>query len=515
MSSYTLDVAGIGVIDHVPLDLRPIRWEEMGPDGVGRLTFTVEDEGGIALPDGADVRLTDATTGIPLFGGILLERRVNRGPGGIRWTECDVVSYDWYLDHRIVPRHRFKRNDRGRIRRILNDRNVVKDLIATRGGPLTAPDATVDSTETNMPLIELKGETLRSALEKVGDEAGGGRHFYVDADRQLHYFQGKERLQAPHRVADGSYVRDVIETPGLVEYWSLREEAGMTVYGSEGVANLALEGATLPSVLAGGAVGVVNEPMYRALTFTSGARATVNPAPTALLPGNTFSLECWFRRADSGRNTILIRAGSSAYELRFDTADTIRLRRRPSSTDWVSSATYPDTTFWHHLVVAHASGSTDVYLDGVSISGTTTSQVFGSGGGFSIGHTSGSFAGDIQHVAVYDVKLSAAVALAHYQQGRSITPENLELSYDSTEDVHQVYVRGPDGQGVRLGERGLGAGPDLRRRTWRADVRTEKPTWSRLPGSAREGDERVVLDPRAWRMAGRAARRDQRCRPRA
>ena len=287
--AYGLTVAGVQVIDHVPLDEVPIRWEETGPDAVGTLSFLVEDTGTIGLEDGAEVRLTDNVNGRTLFGGVLLERRVHRGPGSTTFTECEVASYDWFLDNRIVPRFESKRNVGNRIRKMTHDRAILKYLIQRRGGPIEAKNANVDLTNTDMDFIKLSGETLRSALETIADEASPGdgenavnalgRHFYVDFDRQLHYFKGTEGLVAPYRISDTDYTTVIRGHADLREYWSLREERGGTNYGLNGN-DLTLAGTRTQGVTD---VGVVGMPHYRAVTLDGSTSYTSNGSYAATL----------------------------------------------------------------------------------------------------------------------------------------------------------------------------------------------------------------------------------------
>lgn len=454
--AFSLTVAGYNYIDHVPLDLAPIRWEESGPAAIGRLTFVIESDGSLPTPeDGGEVKLRHNAEDRTLFGGILLDRRVTRGPGSVTWTECEVASYDWFLDNRIVPRWESKRNVGNRVRKFSGDRNMVKDLIDRRGGPIQASNATVDSTNTSMDVVKLAGETLRTALEKIADEAQSlsdqaGRFFYVDFDRQLHYFKGTEGLAAPFRFADGSYVRDVITTSGLVEYWSLREEGGSTAYGSEGVTDLTLSGSPPQGVTD---VGVVNEPHYRAMTWdganTDGAAGSV----AGLKVGDTFSFECWVKRTESsGADFLLLTfaATENGPQITLEADGDVKLIRRGTGggTDFITTTQPVTDDTWHHLVVAHEPSDTKVYVDGVSQAGTLTSEVFGdTWDTFEVFRSANGFVGDGQHVAWYSTKMTAATALAHYQQGISLQPEGLLIGYDSLEERHGVYVRGANRKG--------------------------------------------------------------------
>lgn len=449
-----LMVSGVDYIDAVPLDIAPIRWTDIAGESWGNLSFTVEDTAANrSLQGGADVRLLIDSTSV--FGGTLLRKRFGRMPGVGRVIECECVSADSWLDWRIVPQWSSRTDLGNRIRKLTSDRAMVKDLIERRGGPLKASNSTVTQTNAAMDVVRAQGKTLREALELVAEEAQtaaspGTRRMYVDEQYRVHWYNGLEGTAAPYRIADGSYVRDVIGgTAGLVEYWSLREEGGTTNHGSQGVANLTLAGSYAQGVTF---VGVVNEPAYRSITMTATGRSVKTSAPASLFPGDTFSLELWFRRGATLGTTqylILTSGGSdNAYELFFSTGNLLFVRLRPASTNFQSTQTFTDTS-WHHLVVAHEPGDTQVYIDGAAIAGTHTNRVFGSGAAtWQVSHSSFGFVGFLQHAAVYNVKLSAATALAHYRQGISIPPDGLWLDDDWGEVLHHAYVTGKDAAGT-------------------------------------------------------------------
>lgn len=458
---FGLTAAGVQIVDHVPLDESPIRWEETGPDGIGTMSFLVEDtNGSVKLNEGMEVRLTDNVNARTLFGGVLLERRRRRGPGSVVWTECEVASYDWFLDHRIVPRYESKRNVGNRVRKIERDRNIVVDLVRRRGGPIEAFYSDIDATNTDMPLLKLSGETLRSALEKVADEASPGdgeansatalaRHFYVDFDRRLHYFKGTEGLAAPFRISDGSYVRDVITTSGLVEYWSLREEGGSTFYGSEGVTSLDRDS----QIAVQADVGVVNELAYRASTF-DGVNTMASAASVAGLKvgGAPWSFECWLRCTNaSGTDWLLLTfaaVGENGPSIQMEAdGDIVVARRGGGSTSTTDQPLTPNV--WHHLVVTvSGAGAVKVYVDGVASAGPGTLTGWGdTWDSFNVARVPDGFVGDMQHVAWYSTALSASTVLAHYQQGVSIMPDGFFIETDAGDDVHKVYVRGANAKG--------------------------------------------------------------------
>lgn len=449
---HQLLVSGVDYIDAVPLDVEPLRWTDQAGEAWGRASWVVEDTTATrTLQGGAEVGIV--VNGTRVFTGTLVGRELERLPGAGRLIRCEAVSADSWLDWRIVPRWSSREDISGRIRQLTTDRQMVKDLVERRGGPLRATNATVTETNTDMDLVRAQRKSLREALELVADEAQsvaspGKRSFYVDEQYRVHWYDGLEGTAAPYRIADGSYVRTVLDTAGLVEYWSLREESGTTNHGAMSVADLTLGGSYTQSVTD---IGAVNDPDHRATTFSATGRSTNASAPSALFPGDTFSFEFWFRRAGSfgGFAYLILSLGGTddAYEVNLQSSDKLRLQRRGIGLDFESTQTFTDTD-WHHCVIAHEPGDTKVYIDGSSIAGTHTNRVFGSGATqFRVSNSSSGFVGSMQHVAVYNVKLSAATALAHYRQGLSIAPEHFSLQ-DAWEDVgHHAYVVGQDKDG--------------------------------------------------------------------
>ena len=57
--AFGLTVSGVQIIDSVPTDLAPIRWDWPSSTNNGGISFTVEDKGETALLTGSVIRLTD------------------------------------------------------------------------------------------------------------------------------------------------------------------------------------------------------------------------------------------------------------------------------------------------------------------------------------------------------------------------------------------------------------------------------------------------------------------------
>src|SRR3990167_7424868 len=447
-----LMVSGVDLIDFAPLNVAPIRWSDMAGESWGNLSFTVEDTAATrSLQGGADVRLVIDSTNV--FGGTLLRRRFSRMPGAGRVIECEAVSYDSWLDWRIVPQWSSRTDLGNRIRKLSSDRAMVKDLVERRGGPLRAPNSTVTETNAAMDVVRVQRKSLREALEIVGDEAqtvasSATRHVYVDEQLRVHYYSGLEGTAAPYSIADGSYVRDVIGTAGLLEYWSLREETGSTFYGSQGVTNMSLTAGTAKRGVTG---GVVNEPAYRAITV-DGAVTNIDAASVAgLKAGDSWSFECWLKRTESVGADILLLAFDTGPQIDLQADGDVEVISRGVGTDFVTTGQPITDDVWYHLVVAHGVGDTAVYVNGVSQAGTLTARVFGdTWTTFQVARAAG-LVGSIQHVAWYTTQLAAATALAHYRQGISIGPEGLAMDDDWAEVEQHGYVIGRNRAGSGWG----------------------------------------------------------------
>jgi hypothetical protein len=166
--------------------------------------------------------------------------------------------------------------------------------------------------------------------------------------------------------------------------------------------------------------------------------------------GGPWSFECWIYRTDaSGADTLLLTFDTPSedgpqIDLETDGDVTVSRRGGGGSTSTTSQPITLNT--WHHLVVTFAgsgagSGAVTVYVNGASQAGTGSLSGFGDDFvNFTIARAGSGFVGNIQHVAWYDAALSAATALAHYEQGITLVPEDMEVQYDSSEDAHFAYV---------------------------------------------------------------------------
>lgn len=450
---FVIKVGGLDVTSIVPLGDFPVHITET-TDGAAQLTFTIEDNDQRQFGMGSLVEVLDKRSGTrTLFGGHLVNMRHRRRAAGYgRLIDCAAIGLDAWLDWRTVISWSSRNSKTGSL--IQSDRVMVQQLVDKYGGRrVVAPDATVQATNTNMEKVIVKGATLREAIQRVADTAttsgdSTNRYFYVDVDGRLHYFLDQENDSAPYRIADGFYTRTVLETSGLVALWTMREPSGTVAHETAGGYHGTFSGAAQRGVTG----GLANEPQLTATLF-DGATGYMAASGAALHPGDTFSFECWYKRSTTGTRQSLITMGDGDIDVRFDTTSTIQIGKQNVSTVWTTDGTFTDTSSWHHLVVTKNGSTRRVYVDGTERSGSgANATMVAAAGDINVARRVGDedryFAGSLQHVALYDVALSAATVLAHYQQGVSIWPEDLVLERDASDGREEVYVAGKNDAGT-------------------------------------------------------------------
>jgi hypothetical protein len=439
-----------------------------------QMTFTIEDAtGSIDFDFGEDVQMVDRRSGTErlLFGGHLVETVSRPRAGRGRILTCTALGYDAWLDWRVIVSWSSKTSKNGRVTKISSERAMVQQLINRFAPFLDAPASLITNQNTDMAVVSVKKVTLREALERVGQTAtyaddDSTRNFYVDNARRLHWYRGSEGLTAPYRVGDGSYTRTVLGTTGLVSLWPLREATGTTVHDAMGYANGTLSGGYTQNVEG----GIVNEPGLRAITFNGSTGYIRITDATNLNPGDTLSFECWFKRDGTGTRQYLWYGRNDGLYVRFSASDKIEAGKVNGSVFWTTDDSYTDDD-WHHLVVTKNGTTRRIYVDGAAASSSGANSTLSAAGslGSEIGasDTPGNFFdGSLQHVALYDVALSAATVEAHYHQGISLIPEDWEYTENAMEGREVVFVAGanPLGSGKVLF-------PELRRTAFGAPNR--------------------------------------------
>ena len=122
----TLTVGGHDITSICPVDIAPIRWQAAGPDTVGSITWTMEDDGTLDIEAGDVVTLV--AEGGTVAAGPLLNMRHRRGTGDTAYVDCEAAGWGWYLDRArgaVPARHGDPSDDQ-----------AVASLVAYYGGPM-------------------------------------------------------------------------------------------------------------------------------------------------------------------------------------------------------------------------------------------------------------------------------------------------------------------------------------------------------------------------------------------
>src|SRR5262245_25771884 len=458
---WALKVGGVHLTSRVPLDLGalPITESVGSPSAPD---FTVEDTtGNLSLANGLVVTLErvrrnaagESQTVFRYFGGTLVRRALRPRPAVGRFYECTAMGYEQWLDWKLVPNFTSRVNVSGRVRKIDSDRAIVLRLVNNYGGIVSGSHDHVDQTNAAMSVVHVSGVTLREAIERVADVATvvapeSPRDFYVDHYGRLHYYAGSEGLAAPYRIADGSYTRKILVEGSLAGLFPLREASGATAWSEP----FGATGTFAGGYTRGAASLVPNEPHLTSTRFVRASSGYLAINGANFHPGDTWSVEAVFKRATLGTLQTLVSAGAGDYLVEFTTGNRLRVSRDGVGDNFLSDATFTDP-YPHHLLITREPGNTDVYLDGQAITGTVTARTFVSAhpGDVNWGRNvagTAYFDGWLSHLAHYTVRKTASDALVHYQQLVSLTPEGLEVTYDSSDQVHRVYVKGKNRQGT-------------------------------------------------------------------
>jgi len=154
----------------------------------------------------------------------------------------------------------------------------------------------------------------------------------------------------------------------------------------------------------------------------AGQLVSVTDATALHLGNGPLSIEFWIKRtATQGTNQGVVSKGSDDYYVRLDSSNRIDVLRSGTGSIFTSTGTLTDTASWHHIVVTKNTTTTIIYLDGAVFAGTGSSSAFTDNtSALNIGQDLGG--GDPLHasvdeLALYNVVLSAATVLSHFQAG--------------------------------------------------------------------------------------------------
>lgn len=452
---YNITVGGVDFTRRIPAE--SVHVSESGSDSIATMEFSVNTNVGQQVMQynatgeefPAEVLFTDLANNRRFFGGWItgVTRRHAGGTSIVQDVRC--VSYDSWLDRRYLANYWTTDNTNQSGNKLSDDRLIVQDIIAKGKAQapfsvaLVASNSTVASTNTSMPKMNLGDGSLRDHILQVAEQAAGlsgtPRRVYVDFYTNVHYFSDNEADDAPYRIGDASYTATIKATSGLLSFWPMNEASGTLAYDINSTRNLTLSGNCIRGIDG----GVVNEPGRDSTSFVGGFGLV---SSAALHPGTTISLECWFSRGSTGTQQTIFDAGTGDYSVEFQTDNTIRVFKRGTGADFITNAGYINTDIWRHLVVTHSATTTHVYVDGVDQAGTATYKTFvPTTNNLYIGEANdgtSKFNGNLQDIAIYNVALSAATVTAHYNDGVTLVPDEIERDIDYNDAFTAVYVKG-------------------------------------------------------------------------
>ena len=216
----------------------------------------------------------------------------------------------------------------------------------------------------------------------------------------------------------------ILATPGLVAYWRLGEASGLP-QDSKGTNHATVVGGT-PTYGVPGAVDGDN-----AIEFDPGDWFII-PDASALDVGNfPWTIEIWMKRLANTQNVPFSKANQ--FELIWDGSNRLYLGNQSTANVWTTRA-ITDTN-WHHYVFTrpdNANNTNRVYIDGVDDTSTSTGSAYAvNAAPLTLGGRGSlldlldeiitplvptlGFTGALDEIAIYNVALTPAQVLAHYQ----------------------------------------------------------------------------------------------------
>lgn len=227
----------------------------------------------------------------------------------------------------------------------------------------------------------------------------------------------------------GAYSALILSTPGLQHYYKCDEKTGTKLADSQGTEDLTKSGTTTMGML-----GMIAGDLAGSFSTKAGTDGIATNTSHTTIVGGDFTYECWVDLSSATSGYLFTEGTDSTnyagVNVNTVSGSTIRLAlvcRNPSGNVSSSGSAYFDATVPHHVVFrgTRASNTLEVIIDGGTIVGTSL-NTYPTGTynntGFCIGALwRGSAAANgkigIQHVASYNVALSAGQLLQHYTAG--------------------------------------------------------------------------------------------------
>jgi hypothetical protein len=205
------------------------------------------------------------------------------------------------------------------------------------------------------------------------------------------------------------------DTP--VAYWRL-DDAGITASDLSGNGN---PGTLNGGVTTGVAGAILSDPSDHGMSLDGATGYISVPTAAVLHPGDTFSLECWFKYAAG--NVTLIVGGVGDYNIAVNGNGALLFQKDFTAVLAVSANGYNDGA-WHHAVWAKAGVGNAFYIDGGPIyPSVTNATIVASSHAIILGaetDLSVKLAGSLDEVAIYSYALTAAQVLKHYQVAKGL-----------------------------------------------------------------------------------------------
>ena len=174
------------------------------------------------------------------------------------------------------------------------------------------------------------------------------------------------------------------------------------------------------------------------------------PTAAALHPGDTFSIEAWFKTSTAQPQRILDGGGSTDFALYLDNVGHIVMSKGGVQSVGQTTTTYLDNA-WHYIVWTKATTTNHLYVDSVDVTPAIVNRtITTSGANLTIGSTlaggAAFFLGNLQEVALYSVALNPFQVLNHYQVATQNQAGLAVISGDGLAGI-KASLTGPDFQG--------------------------------------------------------------------
>ena len=174
------------------------------------------------------------------------------------------------------------------------------------------------------------------------------------------------------------------------------------------------------------------EPYAAAFDGASGSVVDMRSRVTTLAP---WSIECWYRTTAAGRAGIaefnanqLDSTGGGASPFLYLIEGCLSTFSAGGTVNEISDPTPSNDGLWHHGVATYQGGNLTLYRDGAQVVASANAGPFAMTGYWHIGNSGsqGFFAGDVCHVAIYPIQLSASAVAVHFNAFGGTRPPDPE-----------------------------------------------------------------------------------------